>query len=261
MHKHLVESRDPRRSRKITGILLILLLVGFLIQFVGSISSHSSSVMSDSFHMLVDGSSQLTYWLVLAIAIWSTQTPKWIKKRYPSAASRLKQVNVSSLWMIGDFASAIFLFGAAFTSITFSLRRLVDPQEVHVEVSISVAVIGLMINLLSLLVILASNTQDDLKGVFLHVKSDLYDSITVIVGQVLVWVCGPSFQFIDSLLGLYLGKKMIEWAWGLHKAALQGKTFHVKGIFIQYPAHVSHGCSSHGHGSGEDEHRHSCNHH
>lgn len=259
MHKHLVQSRDLRRSRKITGVILILLLIGFLIQFSGSLHGNSSSVMSDSFHMLVDGSSQLTYWVVLTLIMWGMLAPSWLEKRSPSVTNRLKQFDASILWMIGDVASAMFLFGAGITSIFLALRRLIDPQAVHVEVSFTVAAIGLIINLISMLILLASGTQDDLIGVFLHVKADLYDSIVVIVGQLVMWNFQEDIEFVqyvDPLLSLWLAKKMIVWAWNLQKTALQGKTFHMKGILIQYPVMTNHDCSGHGHGSEKNDHTH-----
>lgn len=262
MHKHLVQSQDLRRSRKITGIILILLIFGFLIQFIGSLHGNSSSVMSDSFHMLVDGSSQLTYWTVLTLIMWGMLAPSWLVKRSLSITNKLKQFDAAILWMIGDVASAIFLFGAGITSIFLALRRLIDPQVVHVEVSFSVAVIGLIINLISMLILLTSGTQDDLIGVFLHVKADLYDSVVVIVGQLVVWNFRDSIEFVqyvDPLLSLWLGKKMIIWAWNLQKTALQGKIFHMKGILIQYPMLTDHNCSGHGHGSEKNGHTH--NHH
>jgi Co/Zn/Cd efflux system component len=215
--------------------------------------------MSDSIHMLVDGSSQLTYWVVLTLIMWGMLTPSWLKKRALSISNRLKQFDASILWMIGDVASAIFLFGAGITSIFLALRRLLDPQEVHVEVSFSVAVIGLIINLISLLIMLASGTQKDLTGIFLHVKADLYDSIVVIAGQLVVWSFRGEIEFaqyVDPLLSLWLGKKMMVWAWNLQKTALQGKTFHLKGILIQYPVMTSDHCSEHDHGSENAGHAH-----
>jgi Co/Zn/Cd efflux system component len=250
MHKHFVESRDPFRNRKITGILLLLLLGGFMIQFVGGLYAHSSSVMSDAFHMLVDGTSQLVYWLVLTIAVWKMSPPKWFSKLHPSVSTIMQNGKTTSLWKLGDFVCMMLLFVAASSTIFLSIDRLAYPQRVQLEISFPVVVIGLAVNLVNLLVLIGSRSQDDLKGVLLHVKSDLYHSIIILIGQLAVWGFGYQFSFVDSLLGLWLGAKMMQWSGGMLKETMQGKKFSIKGIMVHFPVQAGHNCMSHSHSDG-----------
>jgi Co/Zn/Cd efflux system component len=264
MHKHFIESRDPFRNRKITGILLLLLLSGFMIQFVGGLYAHSSSVMSDAFHMLVDGTSQFVYWLVLTIAVWKVRPPEWFSKLHPSLSTILQNLKTTSLWKLGDFVCMMLLFVAASSTIFLSIDRLAYPQRVQLEVSLPVVVIGLAVNLVNLLVLIGSRSQDDLKGVLLHVKSDLYHSIIILIGQLVVWGFGNQFSFVDSLLGLWLGAKMMQWSGELLKETMQGKQFAIKGVMVHFPALAGHSCMSHSRPEGAEdtikEHRHAHEH-
>jgi Co/Zn/Cd efflux system component len=255
MHKHFVQTRDPRRNRKITGILLLLLLIGFVIQFFGSLFADSSSVMSDAFHMLVDGSSQFVYWLVLTLAVWGMKPPKRIRN-HPSLVQHLQKAEASTLWSFGDRACAFLLFGAACSTLWTSIWGLAYPKEVHLEISIPIVVVGLVVNLVNLLVIMGSRAQKDLKAVLLHVKADLYHSLIILLGQLFDWWVGNNFTtafvvfvlFVDPLLSIWLGCWMMRWSWKLLKESMQGKQWNVGGVQVQFPVHVKKRCSGHDHG-------------
>jgi Co/Zn/Cd efflux system component len=221
-----------------------------MIQFVGGLYAHSSSVMSDAFHMLVDGTSQLVYWLVLTIAVWKMRPPERLSKLYSPLWNILQNWKTTSLWKLGDFVCMMLLFVAASSTIFLSIDRLAYPRQVQLEISLPVVVIGLAVNLVNLLVLIGSRSQDDLKGVLLHVKSDLYHSIIILIGQLVVWGFGYQFSFVDSLLGLWLGAKMMQWSGEMLKETMQGKQFAIKGVMVHFPALAGHSCMSHSHSEG-----------
>ncbi|WP_342664997.1 cation transporter [Shimazuella kribbensis] len=203
------------------------------------------------------------YWLVLTLAVWGMKPPKRIQN-HPSLIQCLQKVEASTLWSFGDRVCALLLFGAASSTLWTSIGRLAYPEEVHLEISIPIVVVGLVVNLVNLLVIMGSRSQKDLKGVLLHVKADLYHSMIILLGQLFDWWVGSNFTiafvgfvvFVDPLLSIWLGCWMMLWSWKMLKKSMQGKQWKVGGVLVQFPVHAEKGCSGHDHGEQKEEPHH-----
>lgn len=211
-HIHVV------RNRKALSLMLSIYVLGFVLEMMGGCASHSLGLMSDAFHMLSDGVSQLVFWIVLTFTIWYHQPPKWLI-RHRKCLSSLSE---ERLWRIGNSINTILLLVAALYTIITALIRWYNGETVTDPISsFVIAIIGLLINGINLLIYNAYQTNNHLKSVYAHILTDLVSSLAVIISLgVYTLYKGPFW--IDSALSLLLGIWMICWSWKLFKLPYPG---------------------------------------
>lgn len=224
-HIHVV------RNRKALSLMLSIYVLGFVLEVMGGWASHSLGLMSDAFHMLSDGFSQLVFWIVLTFTIWLHQPPKWLVHRRRLLA-RLSCQSEERLWKIGNTINSLLLLAAALYTIITALIRWWHGETVTDPItSFVIAIVGLVINGLNLLIYNAYQAKNHLKSVYAHILTDLASSLVVIISLgVYALYKGPFW--IDSALSLLLGIWMIGWSWNLAK--------------MPYPGDGC-GCNGHGH--------------
>ncbi|MFO8237421.1 MAG: CDF family Co(II)/Ni(II) efflux transporter DmeF, partial [Prochlorococcaceae cyanobacterium] len=131
--------------------------------------------------------------------------------------------------VLGGYTSAVALGVVAGLMALESLERFVSPQAIRFDEAISVALIGLLVNVISALLLRdhhdhshnhdhahdhAHQGQDqNLRAAYVHVIADALTSVLAIValtaGKVLGWI------WLDALMGLVGAAVITRWAWGL----------------------------------------------
>ena len=128
--------------------------------------------------------------------------------------------------VLGGFTSAVVLQIVAILMIFESARRLFSPQAIRFEEAILVAVVGLLVNLVSVRLLGAKQAHDhnhshehehnedhNLKAAYLHVLADALTSVLAIIallaGRVFGWI------WLDAVMGIVGGLVITRWAVGL----------------------------------------------
>jgi len=98
-----------------------------------------------------------------------------------------------------------------------SVQRLLDPQTIHFNEAIIVAIIGLTVNIASVFVLHDDHHHHDhnMKAAYFHVLADTLTSILAIVAL----LAGKFFGWIwmDSLMGIVGAVVIARWSYGLIK--------------------------------------------
>ncbi|MFZ1574552.1 MAG: CDF family Co(II)/Ni(II) efflux transporter DmeF, partial [Chromatiaceae bacterium] len=138
--------------------------------------------------------------------------------------------------VLGGFASAIFLLGVALMMVVSSVERILSPQPIQFQEAIVIAVLGLLVNLVSALILGKAHHQDhdhhhghghhhdhphdqgqnpdlNLKSAYLHVIADAATSILAIVALMGGWVYG--WMWLDPAMGILGAILVAVWAKGL----------------------------------------------
>jgi cation diffusion facilitator family transporter len=127
---------------------------------------------------------------------------------------------------LGGFASAMVLAVVAILMATESMQRLISPQPIRFNQAIAVAVIGLIVNVVSAVMLQdrhphehddpnakAHHHDHNLRAAYLHVLADALTSLLAIValltGKAFGWV------WMDSSMGIVGAVIIIRWAYGL----------------------------------------------
>ena len=92
--------------------------------------------------------------------------------------------------------------------------RFFSPSSIRFEEAIAVAVVGLIINLVSALILHGPDPEDhNFRAVFVHAMSDVITSVSAIIGLLIQKISG--IPFVDSIAGL-IGCFLIgKWSWEL----------------------------------------------
>lgn len=180
-------------SHESAGRLTIVAFLNFLITTVevaGGILSCSLSLLSDALHNLSDGIAVLMSLAALKISEkGSTSRHTFGYKRAEVLAAA---VNSSVLIVI-----TLYLFWEAY-------RRFIFPTSVNGSIIVPVALIGLTANVFSTLLLKkGSSGSMNIRAAYLHLLSDAFSSVAVIVGGVIMWLYG--MYWIDPLLTVLIG--------------------------------------------------------
>jgi len=159
----------------------------FLVELLGGIFFGSLALISDSFHVLVDGSESFVSMIVSKRARTSTDE-KMLHRR-------------------GGYLSAILLIGVALWIIVIEAPdRVANPHEIQVGYMIMLGFVGLVANLF--MYFMHINAHEEHKNEThwwqeLHIVVDTGASVLVIFGGIAIWMTGVTI--IDPILSFFLG--------------------------------------------------------
>jgi cobalt-zinc-cadmium efflux system protein len=185
-HEHGSGERLTRDRRALSGALVLIL--GFMAaEIVFALLASSLALLADAGHMLTDAAA-LGLAIVAASMAARPATGRWTFgfKRMEVLAA---QVNGLSLLLIGIW----IVYGA--------VRRLIDPPEVRGGIVLTVALVGVGVNVAAtLLLSRASRESINVRGAFVHVLNDLAAFVgTALAGGLILATGWDRFDPIASL--------------------------------------------------------------
>ena len=197
MSPHIHHIPDPAHSGSRKMGWTLLLNVGITAtEFIGGILSGSLALLSDAGHNLSDVIALiLAYFGARGAAIKPTKRSTYGFKR---------------LEVVTAFVNALTLVVIAVIIIIEAFDRYSDPPEVNAPIMLSIAIIGLIGNVLSVW-ILKSNRNDtiNMRAAFLHMLYDAISSVAVIIGGIVIIFTG--WLMLDLILSVLIAM-MILWS-------------------------------------------------
>ncbi|MFW6254986.1 MAG: cation diffusion facilitator family transporter, partial [Chitinivibrionales bacterium] len=110
------------------------------------------------------------------------------------------------------------MFLMAATGVIFyeSVKRLIAPEHVESTEMFVIAIIGLAVNILTIIILEGSRKEDrNIRAAFMHMIADALSSVAVVLGAVVIHFTG--FYLIDPLIGILISILIVTWAWGVIK--------------------------------------------
>ena len=211
-HSHKVLSG---RNLFISIFLNILIT---LAQIIGGIISGSLALISDAIHNLSDVISLIISYVANLLTNKKKQT---LEKTfgYKRAEIIAAFVNAAALIVI-----AVFL---AFEAI----RRFQEPQVIDSNLVIILALIGILFNGLSVLLLKKDATHNlNMKSAYLHLLSDMLTSVAVLIGGFLM----KYFQiyWVDAVLTIIISVYLLVMSWNIFVDSL-------KILMLFSPSHIN----------------------
>lgn len=172
---------------------------------------------SGSMALLADGWHMGTHSAAFLITIFAYS---YAKKHANNKEFSFGTGKVNSL---GGFASAIALAIVALMMIVESVQRLLEPQSIHFNEAIVVAIIGLVVNVASVFILHddhhhhGDNHHHDhnMKAAYFHVLADTLTSLLAIVALLIGKYAG--LIWMDPLMGIVGAIVILRWSYGLIK--------------------------------------------
>jgi len=200
-HDHSHSTSNERALK----FALTLTSTFLLVELAGGIVTKSLALISDAAHMFTDAAA-------LAIALAAIQ----IAKR---PADKARTFGYYRFEILAAAFNALLLFGVALYILYEAYRRLKSPPEIQSTGMLVVALVGLVVNFLSIRVLAGGKDHSlNVKGAYLEVWSDLLGSLGVIVGALVIRFTG--WTWVDSTVAVLIGLWVLPRTWALLKASL-----------------------------------------
>lgn len=218
-HSHQFDEGNPLAQKKIL-IATILTAVMMVFEIVGGWIFNSMALLADGWHMS-------SHMVALGLAYIAYK----MARRY--AHDKRFSFGTWKIEILGGYSSAIILMVVALLMGAQSIERLLHPVDIHYDEAISIAVVGLAVNIICAWLLHDTHEHDhhhhhdhghshhhhdhhhDLnhKAAFIHVVADAVTSVLAIValfaGKYFGW------NFLDALLGIVGAILVAQWSWGL----------------------------------------------
>jgi cobalt-zinc-cadmium efflux system protein len=158
--------------------VVLAIAVGFVgVQIVGGLVTGSLALLADAAHMASDAAG---VGLTL-LAVWFAARPPTTKRTF----------GYQRLEILAAVVNAVILLGAATLITIEAVRRLADPGPIDTGLVLVFAVVGLLANAASLMVLRgADKSALAIRGAVLEVMADALGSVAVIVAALVIRFTG-----------------------------------------------------------------------
>lgn len=192
-HNHIhIHKHEVKGTNLLISILLNVVIT--IAQIIGGIVSGSLALISDALHNFSD---------VLSL-VFSLVAHKLSRRK----ATINQTFGLKRSELLAAFVNAATLIIVAFILIYGAINRLIDPQEIESNLVIWLALLGILVNGFS--VILLKKDADhnlNMKSAYLHLLTDMMASVAVLVGGLLMKFYG--WYWVDSVMTILIAVYLI----------------------------------------------------
>jgi cobalt-zinc-cadmium efflux system protein len=186
-HRHHHHGNDQTEGRLWISIILNFIITAA--EFIGGIISGSLSLLSDALHNLND-----------TVSLGISLVARKISKR---DANRDKTFGYQRAEIIGAFINLITLVIIALFLIKEGIERFYNPQPIDGMIMFIVAVIGLLGNIITAILLYRSSKENlNIRSAYIHIMSDAFSSVGVIIAGILIMQY--ELYIIDTILTLII---------------------------------------------------------
>jgi cobalt-zinc-cadmium efflux system protein len=173
-------------------------------EIIGGLLTNSLALLSDAAHMATD-----------VIALTISLTAVRLARRPPDAK---RTYGYARMEAIGALVNGGLLFLVAGYILWEAVRRFSEPPSVASTGMLVIAVLGLVINLISMRLLKAGSGESlNVKGAYLEVWADMLGSVGVIVAALIIKFTG--FYIADPIIAVLIGLWVLPRTWILLREA------------------------------------------
>lgn len=214
-HNHTFAADNQANEQK-TLRVVVLTAAMMTVEIAAGSAFGSMALLADGWHMGTHAAALGITFFAYRYASRHAQNP-----RYTFGTGKIS--------VLGGFTSAVILQIVALLMAGESVQRLLNPQPIQFGEAISVAILGLVINLVSVRLLGDHHEHDhehgedevhhrhatdhNLKAAYLHVLADALTSILAIVALLFGWLWG--WVWMDAAMGIVGSVLISKWAIGL----------------------------------------------
>ena len=201
-HSHAIPGQQNERSLWLAFGLTTSFLI---VEVIGGLLTGSLALLSDAAHMFTD-----TAALAIALAaIRVARRPADLKRTF----------GYYRFEILAAAFNAVLLFGVALYILYEAWDRFQNPQPVQSTAMLVIAVIGLVINMISMRLLAGGKDASlNIKGAYLEVWSDMLGSLGVIVGAIIIATTG--WTWVDPVVAVAIGLWVLPRTYVLLKDSL-----------------------------------------
>jgi cation diffusion facilitator family transporter len=199
-------------AEKSAARVMMLTAVMMVAEVISGTAFGSMALLADGWHMA-------THVAAFGITLFSYRYAR------NHATDQRFTFGTGKVSVLGGFASAVALAVVALIMALESVLRMLEPQEIHFNEAIGVAIVGLIVNLVSGLMLQGHHAHEhdheheghahdhNLRAAYLHVLADALTSILAIVALALGKYFG--WMWPDPVMGLVGAFVITRWSYHL----------------------------------------------
>ena len=202
-HKHdsfaeLFEYRNVAKKRLI--ISLVITLVVMIVEIVGGIITGSIALISDAGHMFTHSFAIG----ISLIAIIIARKPRCHHRTFGLYRAEVLAAFINGLVLL--FVVGIIIYEA--------VQRIIHPEEIIGLQMLVVALIGLIVNVTSILILRGGHrTNLNIRGVFYHMIADAASSVGIVIAAIIISYTG--WNILDPIVSIGISIVILYWAIGI----------------------------------------------
>jgi len=190
-----------KHERK-TMWVVILAAITMVVEILFGISTNSMALLADGIHMgshvMAIGLSWIAYILIRRLKD---------NKKFTG--------NTEKILSLSGYSSGLMLLIFALFILIEAIERVYFPVDINFKEAILVAIIGLVVNIVSALLLHHDHEHSDhnIRAAYLHVIADALTSMTAIIGltAAMIW----DIIWLDALGAIISSFVIIRWSFGL----------------------------------------------
>lgn len=199
-HEHTHNHDYRNQDKKVLKLALIITFITMVLEFVYGFLGNSLALISDAIHMF-------THSFALIISLFAIIISS-------KSAPASKSFGYYRVEILAAFVNGLTIFLTIFWILYEAIERFITPQEIDVESTLIVAIIGLIVNAITGYILLKGDHSNiNLKSAFIHMIGDALSSVAIIIGLVVVYYTG--WTLIDPLIALLIAFVIGKWAYSL----------------------------------------------
>ncbi|AAL80682.1 cation transporter [Pyrococcus furiosus DSM 3638] len=191
------ESGERLKRRMIISFALNMGIA--LVEIIGGIVSRSLALFSDSLHNFSDSMSILTSYIAIKIG------EREKNEKYTFGYKRAE--------ILVAFVNSAILVGVALFLIVEAYKRFKTPEPINGPLMFSVALIGFLANLISVLLLHEHSHENiNVRSAYLHLLSDTLSSVAVVLGGIAIikWNAIWVDPLLSALISIYILREAYE---------------------------------------------------
>jgi len=196
----LFEYRSVEKKRLILSLTITLIVM--IVEIIGGVIASSIALISDAGHMFTH-----------AFAIGISLLAIYIAKRPPC---HHKTFGLYRSEILAAFINGIFLLTIIGFIVYEAFMRFLNPTEVAGFYMFFVALVGLAVNLSSIIILSKGKTKTlNVRSVFFHMIADAASSIGIVIIAVIINY--TNWYLLDPLVSIGISIIILYWAIGILK--------------------------------------------
>ncbi|HEA70725.1 hypothetical protein LCGC14_0590430 [marine sediment metagenome] len=190
-----VEKRKLLLSLSITTVVMVLEIFGGLV-------TNSIALITDAGHMFTHAFAISISLLAIFIA------------RKPSCHH--KTFGLYRAEVLSAFINGLFLIPIVGFIVFEAIIRLLNPLEINGVYMLVIAIIGLIVNISSILILHGSQNDNlNVRSVFYHMIADAASSVGIVIVSITIMYSG--WTFLDPLVSFGISLVILYWSYGILK--------------------------------------------
>jgi cobalt-zinc-cadmium efflux system protein len=197
--EHLFEYRAVEKRKLLLSLFITSVVM--VVEVIGGILTNSIALISDAGHMF-------THSFAIGISLIAI-----LIARKPPCHHRTFGLYRAEI--LAAFINGLFLIVVVGIIMYEAVLRIIHPRDVLGLQMFVIALVGLVVNVASILILRGTTTDLNVRSVFYHLIGDAASSVGIVIAAVVIFY--TRWNIVDPLVSLGISALILYWAWGILK--------------------------------------------